>query len=1003
MNKLFSRISDGLLPVSALFFLFFIPLFPKLPIVDIVHTWVYIRAEDLLVALVAAGFAVRLIRTRTMPSTPLTWPIVTYWLVGVVVVIVSIVATSKHIVNFHPHLAILHFLRRIEYMILFFLGYYAVKSNRGIFRASVWVIAVTVLLIILYGFGQKFLGLPAFLTMNEEFAKGIPLRLPPTARIPSTFGGHYDLGAYLVLVIPILGSMVFAMKRVWHKLVFFTLAVFGLVLLLLTASRVSFGVYLIAISAMLVWQKKRVLIIPVIIASFIIMNFVGEASERFYKTFRYENVVVDLSSGKPIGTLDKLEGSRALVEQIESPAHEDLPKGSEFIGIHTDSSPRNNVNAIEYYTASSLATGSGEIATVSGSFLIQKAFVYDISLTTRFQGQWPKAFTAFRRDVLLGSGFSTLSVAADGDYLRMLGETGIAGSIAFLGIFIAAYVFFFRQLAIVTGLPRSFAIGVYAGLTGLLCNAILIDVFEASKVAFSFWLMLGIALGSLGPHGQTIREYCELLKRTLTHQIALILYLVIGVMAIFAFILPWYFIADDFTWLKWATETNIQQIPTLFTSAQGFFYRPIPKLWYVVLYSLFWLKPGPYHFMSLVLLSLSVILIYVITSNEGVRRPLALLGSAVFAILSIHHENVYWISGQSSMLAFVALFGSIYCHQLLWKEGRSIRGLILPLATLLLFVSMLSYDGMVVAPLLVWLLGLLRYQQKGRWHHGLLLLMPLYWLMRTSAGAVVPSGDYGYKIETLFVNALANTSGYLAAIFGGPRVIEHWEFLRASFRTNKQLVAGGGVLVLACFVIVARAMRRFIGQMRAPAVFLLLCIVSLAAYAGLGGMAERYAFIPSGFLCIALGIVVERIWEKETLHVKVIALMIIVSVIYWNYRESFRLKDDWAVASRVSQQSILQLRKEYFPLSNHRGFIFVNTPIRYGRAWIFPTGLGDALWHVFRLNPFTFTTISVSSAKEAFSYPHVFNRYNREVFIFEDLQLKRLLVEVDTRSEGTNR
>ena len=40
--------------------------------------------------------------------------------------------------------------------------------------------------------------------MNEEFAKGIPIKLSQLSRVPSTFAGHYDLAAYLVLMIPIL-------------------------------------------------------------------------------------------------------------------------------------------------------------------------------------------------------------------------------------------------------------------------------------------------------------------------------------------------------------------------------------------------------------------------------------------------------------------------------------------------------------------------------------------------------------------------------------------------------------------------------------------------------------------------------------------------------------------------------------------------------------------------------------------------------------------------------
>ena len=66
-------------------------------------------------------------------------------------------------------------------------------------------------------------------------------------------------------------------------------------------------------------------------------------------------------------------------------------------------------------------------------------------------------------------------------------------------------------------------------------------------------------------------------------------------------------------------------------------------------------------------------------------------------------------------------------------------------------------------------------------------------------------------------------------------------------------------------------------------------------------------------------------------------------------------------------------------------FFFINTPIRYGRAWIFPVGLTDAIWHMYRQSPFT--VVPVSSIEEAFQYP--IRTGDREVFIFEKYVLKR--------------
>ena len=290
------------------------------------------------------------------------------------------------------------------------------------------------------------------------------------------------------------------------------------------------------------------------------MNFTSGASERFYKTFRVSDVVIDLSTGKPIGTLDKLEGQSAVLQQSESPATESLPKGSEFINISTGSKIQETeevpeLKTVVFYKSKDIATGSGDVATISGSFLIQKALVYDISITTRLQAEWPNAIKAFKRNILLGSGFSTISVATDGDYFRMLGETGLLGTIAFLGIFVLAFAYFLRVKDVMEPLPKAFVIGTFGGMIGLLCNAVLIDVFEASKVAYTLWLVLGFAMALIvGSDTKKPIEYLPLLKRIFTHPIAYMMYLVIAVFLIWGGALSLYFLGDDFTWTRWARE-----------------------------------------------------------------------------------------------------------------------------------------------------------------------------------------------------------------------------------------------------------------------------------------------------------------------------------------------------------------------------------------------------------------------------------------------------------------
>ena len=266
-------------------------------------------------------------------------------------------------------------------------------------------LAVTMLLVFIYGLGQRYLGFPAFLTMNEEFAKGIPLRLSALSRVPSTFAGHYDLAAYLILMIPLMGSMVFGYKQWWAKVFFVLTAASGLILLMMTASRVSFAVYLVSITVMLILQKKKIFIIPVIIASIILLQGFQGLSQRFASTFTQVDVVVDARTGQAIGIAENYMGGDIILRDEESTG-ENLPQGSKFINIPQQDSD-------DIYLKRRLRDASGQMIGSSGNVIVKKAFAYDVSYTTRLQGTWPRAYEALQRNYLLGSGYSSINIASE--------------------------------------------------------------------------------------------------------------------------------------------------------------------------------------------------------------------------------------------------------------------------------------------------------------------------------------------------------------------------------------------------------------------------------------------------------------------------------------------------------------------------------------------------------------------------------------------------------------
>lgn len=114
----------------------------------------------------------------------------------------------------------------------------------------------------------------------------------------------------------------------------------------------------------------------------------------------------------------------------------------------------------------------------------------DRSFNIRLKAEWPRAVRAFLKNPILGTGYSSVGLAVDNDYLRALAETGVLGLLAFLLI-----IFRFLKTTPVfsPSLESIFILSVTLSLCSLLLNALFIDVFEASKIALLTWLTLGLA------------------------------------------------------------------------------------------------------------------------------------------------------------------------------------------------------------------------------------------------------------------------------------------------------------------------------------------------------------------------------------------------------------------------------------------------------------------------------------------------------------------------------
>lgn len=973
MKKLLRIYDKYILKAGIIFLLLFIPLYPKIPSINIERIWVHIRVEDFMIFALVFIWLIQLIRKKTKIQFELSWPIFLYWIIGFISLVYSILFISPNLANFFPHVAVLSYLRRIEYIVLFFIAFSTIKNRRDIIDYFI-ILCLALIFIIIYGLGQHFsipntFCFPSFQTGNEEFAKGIPLCLPHGARITSTFSGHYDLAAYLVFIIPIILTVSLTLKKNIFKILTLILFAFSVILLILTASRISFVAYLTAVTFSLTFYKKKLFIIPVIVLSFLFLVIFSESTaKRFLSTFRLSSVVTN-EQGQLVGEVLPKNLKNHISYQAPAPA-QNLQYGSGFIGLPEDKPPAGTSSALVRRILSdkesnklNLASGSVQISTLSGSFLIKKVLVYDISFTTRIQAEWPRAINAFLRNPFLGSGYSTVSLATDNDYIRALGETGIAGLIAFLLIFIL-FGITVKEIgfSIKDDYIRGFIFGVAGGVIGLTINALLIDVFEASKVAENLWMILGISAGTLMLYKTKSIKYLKDIKYILTSKGAIFIYLFCLLLMIFWNSFNNFFVGDDFTWLKWAASSVNSDIPKYFTDSHNFFYRPLDKTIVFYLYNLFSFQPPGYHLFILLLHLLTSFGVYLLTYLITGTKKYSFLTSFIFLILPAHSENIFWFSTISVTLS--ALF-IIYAVIAFYEFRKYKSALAYVICFILTILSFLTYEISVVIPLFYIIVDLLIIKQKKKIksvfiHIPFILLIPAYFLIRYFTHAFTTGGDYSYSLTHFIPNIAGNIFGYSGLFIAGENFLPFYDLIRSVFKKEIFLFL---IIFLLLLVIIYffyikfhQKIIQYLALKNTKIIIfgIIFAVISLMPYLPLGNIAPRYIYLASAGFAISLIFTLRQISHKifgnnTTLSsIFFITIILIISIFY--YRSLQIIENEWKRAGDITKNMLIQFRLTYENLGSKSNIYFLNTPIKYQNAWVFPVGLPDSLWLIYRDN-----------------------------------------------------
>ena len=1008
--KLFHWLSKNIFLVFTLFLLAFIPLYPKIPLLGLTHVNVYIRAEDFIVLFFVIVYLIQVVRRKETLKTPLTIAILAFWAVGFISTVLGVLFIFPHINDptfigdprIYTRNAFLFYVRHIEYMSLFFIAYAGVKNKKSIKPIIPAIIAVF-FIVVLYGFGQRFIPqrFPAFSTMNEEFAKGIPLVLDAAGRIQSTFAGHYDFGAYLVMIIPLIGSLIFGYKKWYIRLGLLVIDLLAFITLLMTQSRTSFLMYLLAVIFMLVIQKQKKWIIPVVIISFVLLRTFTGLYARYSATFSVVNRIVDARTGKVIGYGDNVNG-KFVINNVQ-PSGPNLYAGS----LSTSGQKIGSASSITINTKKGNAK-SIEVQNLQGDFIIQKASALDASITTRLQAEWPNAIKAFKRNILFGSGYSSITLATDGNYFRFLGETGLLGFVTFGLIFLTYAIYVARIVPEVEdSLVRSFVIGVTAGVFGLGLNATLIDVFEASKIAYVLWLLMGVSMGILIQYRKKTINIIHEIKLVLTSVSALITYLIVFSLIFFWKMLNNFFVADDFTWLRWVGDCSkiaiadcsqkLNVLTSFFINSSDFFYRPGMKAYFYFLYNSQFggISPVIYHMVSLGLHSASSVLVFLISRRILKDKFFGFLAALTFLLLASHSENVYWISAAGHLFAsFFTLF-ALWLY-MKWKDNGNV--FCLGISIVSAFLAPMFHEYGVISPLLVVTYGIisLRFNHKKEEKAGLkhyvfyLLSVSVYFFLKIISNSFWASGDYSYNLSKLPFNVFGNIVGFFGLVFVGNPFIYWYQMIRDNAKSNLIPVAISILFTIAITVFVYKKIyKRLIKSDREVLLIsVILFLTPLLPFLPLGNIAPRYGYLASFGAILFVVFVLQKIYTHLVKFNRYFAtaLIVLLTSIFLIIQVTQLQKEngDWQYAGAVTNNFMHYMNNGYEDLGlgdiKKPVFYFVNVPQRYGTAWVFPVGIDDASWFEYKGNKLV--THSVQSLDEART--QTLGLPNGRIFIFDN-------------------
>lgn len=200
----------------------------------------------------------------------------------------------------------------------------------------------------------------------------------------------------------------------------------------------------------------------------------------------------------------------------------------------------------------------------------------------------------------------------------------------------------------------------------------------------------------------------------LLNQYGLAILLLLSVIAFFPGLQNNFTHLDDYVQLvenKSVEEISIENIQTIFSSTTVGMYQPLSTLVYAVSYQIDGANPIVFHALSLFVHLINVVLVFILLKKLSIKKELALILTAIFALHPMQVESISWVSAFSNLLySCFFLIALIYYRN--YQKSPQFKWYLLTL--LFFFFSLLSKSTAITLPLILIVLDYFNKQKVGK-------------------------------------------------------------------------------------------------------------------------------------------------------------------------------------------------------------------------------------------------------------------------------------------------